>query len=309
MWFKQIQLFQLNTPFKHQSSDIHNRLEPFAFKPCMPSMPSSMGWISPLDEEDAPLTRGLNGCYMLTLQIEEKILPSTVVAQAVKDKIKKIEVTEGRKVRQKEKMTYKDELTQTLLTKAFTKLNTLNAYIDTRNNWLVLNTISPAKTDLFISMFQKAFGECVEYLDTIKPSALLTHWLKAKDYPAIFGVGETCVLQDPEQTSRVVRAQHQDLFASGLQSLLHEGFDVMQLALCWQDRIDFVLADDFTLRSVSLADDDLLDIKETYETRQEKFDADLILMAESLTGLFTDLLQTFSHESVNDAREKLAVAV
>lgn len=309
MWFKQIQLFHLSTNFKIQASDINNRLEPFAFQPCLPSMPSSMGWISPIDEEDAPLTRGMNGCYMITLQIEDKILPATVVSQALKEKVKQIELNEARRVRQKEKMTYKDELVHTLLTQAFTKLSTLHAYIDTRNKWLVLNTISASKTDLFISMFQKAFGECVDRLDIIKPSALLTHWMKKKEYPEVLEIGKSCVLQDPEQQNRIVKCQQQDLFASGIQSLLHEGFDVTQLELCWQDRINFTLADDFSLRGVHLAGDDVKDMTDSFETKQEKFDSDLIIMIESMSGVFGDLLEIFQRNPDASQSEKLAVAV
>jgi recombination associated protein RdgC len=267
-----------------------------------------MGWISPLEEDDAPLTRGMNGCFMITLQIEDKILPASVVNQAVKDKVKQIELNEARKVRQKEKLNYKDELVHTLLTRAFTKLTTLHAYIDTRNQWLVLNCISPAKTELFISMFQKAFGECMEESEVIKPSALLTHWLKTQDYPQEFTIGKACVLQDPEQQNRIVRCQQQDLFTSGVQSLFQEGFDAIQMELCWQDRIRFILADDFSLRSVSLAEDDINEMKETYESKQERFDADLILMSESLTGMFKDLYAVFKKKNEPNT-PRLAVAV
>lgn len=308
MWFKQVQVFQLSTRFKHQPSDMHHRLEAFAFQPCLPSLPCSMGWVSPLDEDDAPLTRGMNGCYMITLQIEDKILPATVVNQALKDKVKQIEANEARKVRQKEKLGYKDELVHTLLTRAFTKLTTIQAYIDTRNHWLVLNSISPAKTELFISMFQKAFGECMEEVELIKPSALLTHWLKTQDYPQEFSIGKACVLQDPEQQSRIVRCQQQDLFTSGVQSIFKEGFDVIQMELCWQDRIKFVLADDFSLRSVTLAEDDINEMKETYESKQERFDADLILMSESYTGMFKDLFAIFKKQNAT-VQPKLAVAI
>lgn len=308
MWFKQVQIFQLSTRFKHQPSDMHHRLEAFAFQPCLPSMPSSMGWVSPLDEEDAPLTRGMNGCYMITLQMEDKILPATVVNQALKEKVKQIEAKEARKIRQKEKLNYKDELVHTLLTRAFTKLSTIHAYIDTRNHWLVLNSISPAKTELFISMFQKAFGECMEEAELIKPSALLTHWLKTQDYPQEFSIGKACVLQDPEQQNRIVRCQQQDLFTSGVQSIFKEGFDVIQMELCWQDRIKFVLADDFSLRSVTLAEDDIKEMTETYESKQERFDADLILMSESLTGMFKDLFAIFKRSNQSE-QPNLAVAV
>lgn len=294
MWFKQMQIVKLSSRFKHQASEIHQRLEAFAFKSCLPSMPSSMGWVSPLDDEDGPLTRGINGCFMIALQIEDKILPASVVNQTLKDKIKQIELNEARKVRQKEKMSFKDEVTQTLLTRAFTKFTTLYAYIDTRYQWLILNSISPAKTELFLSMFQKAFGECLEEMDIIKPSALLTHWLKTQDYPKEFSVGKACVLQDPEQQNRIVRCQQQDLFTSGVQTIFKEGFDVIQMELCWQDRIRFVLADDFSLRGVGLQEDDINEMKETYESKHERFDADLVLMSESYAGMIQDLLTTFT---------------
>jgi recombination associated protein RdgC len=309
MWFKQIQLFQLSSSFKHQASEIQQRLDSFAFVPCLPSMPSSMGWVSPLDEDDAPLTRGMNGCFRITLQIEDKILPASVINQALKDKVKQIEANEARKMRQKEKQSFKEEITHTLMTRAFTKLTCLHAYIDTRNQWLVLNSISPAKSELFISMFQKAFGECIEASEVIKPSALLTHWLKTQEYPQEFSIGKACVLQDPDQQNRIVRCQQQDLFTSGVQSIFKEGFDVIQMELCWQDRIRFVIADDFSLRSVMLAEDDIKEMKETYESKHERFDADLILMSESYTGMFKDLLNVFKQKNTAKPAPAMAVAV
>lgn len=309
MWFKQIQLIQLSSRFKHQASEINQRLDSFSFEPCLPSLPSSMGWVSPIDEPDAPLTRGMNGCFMICLQIENKILPASVVNQNLKDKVKQIELNEARKVRQKEKLNFKDEITHTLLTRAFSKLTTLYAYIDTRNHWLVLNSISPAKTELFISMFQKAFGECLEEADIIKPSALLTHWLKTQEYPQEFSIGKSCVLQHPEQQNRIVRCQQQDLFTSGMQTIFQEGFDVMQMELCWQDRIRFVLADDFSLRSVMFSEDDIKEMQETFESKQERFDADLILMSESYTGMFKDLLSVFGQKNTAKQAPPLAVAV
>ncbi len=306
MWFKQIQLIQLTPGFKYQASEINQRLETFAFEPCLPSMPSSMGWVSPLGEEGGPLTRGMNGCFMITLQIEEKILPASVVNQALKDKVKQIEANEGRKMRQKEKLNFKDEITHTLLTRAFSRLTCLHAYVDTRHQWLVLNSVSPSKTELIISMFQKAFGECLQEGEVIKTSGQLTHWLKTQEYPQEFSIGKACVLQHPEQQNRTVRCQQQDLFTSGVQSIFQEGFDVMQMELCWQDRIRFVIADDFSLRSVMLNEEDIKEMQETFEDKNERFDADLILMSESYTGMFKDLLTTFKRTTPANAAPTLA---
>jgi len=294
MWFKQVQLLRLKVQVQSSAPALVERLEPLAFQPCLPSMPSNSGWVSPIDEDDAPLAIGVNGCIMICLQIEEKILPASVVTQAMKDKVKQIETAEARKVRSKEKMNLKEDITHTLMPRAFSKFTRIYAYLDTRNSWLVLSAISPAKTELFVTMLKKSLGECVESFEVIKPSSIITQWLKNKDYPQIFSIEKSCVLQDPEQQNRVIRCQEQDLFAGSIQSLVKEGCEAIQIALCWYDRLDFVIADDFTFRSIRLADDDLADLQDDIETKQQKFAADFVMMTEMFTGLFNDLLNIFT---------------
>src|SRR5579885_1251881 len=294
MWFKQIQLFQLTHAINSSPAALAEKLEPLAFNPCLPSMPSSMVWVSSIDEEGAPLARGMNGCIMICLQIEDKILPASVVNQTLKEKIKQIELAEARKVRQKEKLSFKDDVIHTLLPRAFSKFTRINAYIDTRNNWLILNSTSPAKTELFISMFKKSLGDGVDSYDIVKPSSIMTQWLKIKDYPQAFSIEKSCVLQDPDQQNRMIRCQQQDLFAASIQSLVKDGCEAIQMALCWHDKINFVLAEDFSLRSIRLSDDDIAEIQDEMETRQQKFDADFIMMTEMFAGLLNDLLSVFA---------------
>lgn len=308
MWFRQIQLFQLTTPISSSAASLNDRLSALAFKPCLPSMPVSMGWVSPIDDEEGPLARGLNGCIMLSLQIEEKILPQTVVGQVLKDKVKQIELNEARKVRQKEKLSFKDEIIHTLLPRAFSKLTRINGYLDTRHGWLILNTISPKKTELFLSTFKKSLGDGIGSFDVIKPSSIITEWLKTQNYPNLFSVEKSCLLQDPNDQTRMIRCQQQDLFANGIQSLVKEGCIAIQLGLCWHDRLNFVLADDFSLRGIRLADDDIADIKDDIETKQQKFDADFLMMTEMFAGLLKDLLEIFAKKSDALKGNKFALA-
>jgi len=293
MWFKQVQLLKLTVPVESSAPALAELLESLAFTPCLPMMPSSSGWVPPIDEEGAPLALGVNGCIMICLQLEEKILPASVVNHAMKERVKQIEASESRKVRSKEKMNLKEDITHTLLTRAFSKYTRLYAYLDTRNGWLVINTVSPGKTELFVNMLKKSLGECVEAFDVVKPSAIITHWLKNKNYPQTISIEKSCVLRDPEKQNRVIRCQEQDLFDGSIQSLVKDGCEAIQMALCWYDRLNFVLADDFTLRSVRLADDDLIDTQDDLETKQQKFAADLVMMTELFTGLFNDLLGIF----------------
>jgi recombination associated protein RdgC len=295
MWFKQLQLFELKEFTTPTIEELVDKLTPLEFTPCLPSLPSSMGWVPPVEEDDAPLIHAVNGYIMLCLQIEEKILPAAVIRQALNDQIKAIETTYARKVRQKEKLALKDEMIQTLLPRAFSKLTRLYAYIDTNRQRLVLSTTNKAKTEQFIGVFKKSVTETVQPIETKKLAPIVTHWLKEKSNPSVFSIEKNCVLQDPQQQKRVIRCQQQDLFAGSIQSLLKEGCEAKELALCWHDRIHFVLADDFSLRSIQFQDEIRLQSKELEaETKLQQFNADFFIMTETLTGLLDDLSSFFT---------------
>lgn len=294
MWFKQIQLFQLPNSLT-DADELADKLESLAFTPCLPSLPSSAGWVAPLDEEDnAPLVRTLSGCHMLCLQSEEKILPATVIRQTLTEKIKQRESQQDRKIRQKEKLALKDEVTQSLLPRAFSKLSKLYAYIDTQNHWLILNTFHVAKTEQFLTLFKRSVTENIYPFELKKLAPILTHWLQHKSYPTTFSVEKSCVLQDPKQQNRVIRCQQQDLFASSIQALMKDGCEIKQVALCWQDQIKFVLAEDFTLRGIQRQDEIIEQMKDNEsETEQQRFDADFFIMTNLLSRMLIDLLNIF----------------
>lgn len=305
MWFKQVQLFQLTSPIDYSPEKLIEKLEPLAFSPCLPSFPSSAGWVSPFEEDNAPLVHTVNGYIMLCLQIEEKILPASVIRQALKDKVKKIQTEEDRRVRQKEKLSLKDEIVCTLLPRAFTKMTRIYAYIDIRNNWLVLNTTHGAKAEQFLSLFKKSISEGVATFDIKKPSSVITYWLKNQNYPKDFSIEKACVLQDPNQQNRIIRCQHQNLFANAIQSLIKEGCEVKQLAICWQDRVNFVLAEDFSLRSIKFEEDVISQANEIdTETKQQEFDANFFIMTETLHMLLKDLLDIFNEPSEQGEKNK-----
>ena len=294
MWFKQIQLFQLNDSFDYSKDNLVECLEKLLFKPCLPSMPSSMGWSRLVDEDNAPLVRAVNNCLMFCLQIEEKVLPAAVIRQALTEKIKQIQTAEDRKVRQKEKLSLKDEVIMTLLPRAFTKLTQVHAYIDTKYHWLVLGTNSTTKTEQFLTMFKKSISEEIHPFELKKLSPIMTHWIKEKNYPSSLAVEKSCLLQDPKQQNRIIRCQQQDLFVNGIQSLIKDGCEIKQLALSYRDQIKFVLAEDFSLRNLQFEDEIREQVRELEpETIQQQLDADFLIMTTTLCELLKELLGLF----------------
>ncbi len=295
MWFKQTQIFQLSTPVAYDCEKLAAQLAPLAFTSCLPSFPSSHGWISAIDEEDAPLVHGTYGYMMICLQFEEKILPTTVIRQELDQKIKEIEANRERKVYQKEKYALKDEIILTLLPRAFSKFSRIHAYFDTKNNWLIIDTVNAAKTEKFLEQFKKSFtGINLQPIETEKLGPILSRWLINNDYPKEFAVEKACVLRDPNQQSRVIRCQQQNLFASSIQALIKDGCEVQQLALTWQDRVNFVLLDSLLLQSIKFNDEIIEQTKQMEpETKQQQFAADFLIMAETISALLKDLLPLF----------------
>ena len=310
MWFKQILLFQLSEKIAYSPETVVNQLESLAFTPCLPSLPSCAGWVPPLpDDEHAPLVMAGNGNILLCLQIEEKILPGMVVRQALDEKIKMIQTRDDRKIRSKEKLSLKDEIIMTLLPRAFSKLTRVYAYIDTKNNLLVLGTANTGKAEQFLAHFKRSVSEGVKPYEINKPGPVLTHWLKNKSNPVEFSIEKSCTLQDPQQQNRIVRCQQQDLFTSGIQTILKEGCEVKQLALCWHDRINFTLADDFSIRGIQYQEEIIAAANDIdSETKQQQFGADFFIMTETLSGLFEDLMKVFAKEGAEATEEEATAA-
>lgn len=295
MLFRQIQLFQLTPSSQYFYDQLLEKLRLLTFQPCLPSIPLSAGWAAPVDEENAPLAEQINGRLMICMQVEERILPAAVVRQELHEKIKQLETAKNRKLGKKEKNALKDEVVMTLLPRTFTKITRIYAYIDIKNNWLVLGSTHKKRTEQFLSLFKKSIGESIHSVEFKKIPPILTQWIKHKNYPDAFTIEKKGVLQDVNQKARVIRCQQQDLFVNSIHELIADGCELKQLALAWRDQIRFVLADDFTLRSVRFGDELINQVKEMEaETKQQKFMADFFLMTETLSTLLQDLLTLFS---------------
>ncbi len=295
MWFKNIQLFRLSSKIKYSPEALENQLQRFAFTPCLPSFEESAGWLSPLEIEDGTLTYAANGYLMFCLQIEKKLLPATVIRQKVDERVKKIEQSEQRVVKGKEKRDLKDDIIVELRPRALTQYAKLYAYIDTKQQLLLLNTCTQSQVEKFTALFKRTFEDCnLVALDTKKPGYEMTQWLQSNQAPGSLHIEKSCVLQDPDQETRVIRCQQQNLFDKSIQALIKDGCQVKQLGLSFDDDLVFSLDEQLNIRSIRYQDELLEAAKEAYtETPEQQFDADFALMTEALSHLVAELLEHF----------------
>jgi recombination associated protein RdgC len=293
MWFKQLQIFHFDAFLS--SDNLETKLELFSFKPCLPSMQFSMGWVPPVDSDNKKNVRTINGHLIICLQIEEKILPSSVIRDELKKKVEQIEMNEARKIRSKEKQAMKDEIIITLLPRAFSKYTKIHAYFDLKNKKIILNTVSPKKIEKFLMLLKKTMTEEIQALDIKKLAPIITSWLTRQNYPSIFSIEKSCVLQDPNHQKRVIRCQEQDLNSTSIKNFINEGCEVKQLALTWKDRVSFTLTEFFTLTKIKFQDEVMAGSSEMEaETAEQIFHVDFFIMTETLSPMLSDLLNVFT---------------
>ena len=296
MLIRQAQIFQL-TGLNKLLEDLEEKLEKLEFTPCTPLVPISVGWIPPLEEfsdkeESDCFMYKIDNYIILCLKIEEKILPNTVVQQELKDKIKQIELLENRKVSQKEKFILKVQIITKLLPKAFSKFTQIYIYIDLKKEQLILGTINTKKTAQFISLFKKILPEEIQPFDEVTAlSNIMTEWLESQDCPSAFSIEKNCVLQDPNNQMRMIRCQQQDLLSPNIQALVKDGYKIKQIALNWQDQIDFIVTNRLLLNSIRFTDQFLERVKEVDIEPKQQFDSNFLIMAEALSSLLEDLLE------------------
>ena len=301
MWFKQVKILQLTTLI-YDAETLEGQLSNLAFQPCLPSLPSSYGWVSPLQQDNAPLVHAANGYMLLCMQVEEKILPAMVVNQALQEKVRVLENQQDRKLAKKEKYSLKEEITQSLLPRAFSKFTRVYAYIDLKNAWLVIGSNVAGKCEKFLELFKRSQQDfMVQAVNVKKISPILSQWLLHDNSPDSLLIEKSCVLSDPKQQSRVIRCQEQDLYAAAILSLLKEGCEVFQLSLSWQGKIHFTLSEDFGLKNIKYQDTVLDLAKDNYgESAAQRFDADFVIMTETLSALLVLLSALFLKQEVQE---------
>ncbi len=307
MWFKQVSVFELSKKIPFKTAELEESLSLVPYKPAGPSQPHTHGWVSPQGLKHDSFVYAANSCLMFCLKLEEKLLPATIVRQAVDEKVKQIETDYDRKVRAKERMNIREDMTQTLLPQAFSKFSLVHAYYDTQTHLLIVNSTTAGKLKHFKTLFERVTdGITLKALDMKKPGPIMTHWLLNDTYPSSFGIEKNAVLQDPNQESRVIRCKQQDLFVNSIQSLLKDGCHVAQLTLNWQERVRFNFSQDLTLRTIQYGEELLSAAKEqNIETAEQQFDTDFHLMTETLRPLLSDLYSQFAR---SDEKSEESVA-
>ena len=296
MWFKNIRLYRFTKPFDLSPETLEEKLAAHRFQPCSKHDKAKYGWVAPLGRHGDMLTHVTGNCMMICAQKQEKILPSSVVNEALTEKIEELEAKQGRKIFRKEKLQLKDDIIVTLLPQAFNRNQRIYAYISPKDDLMVVDSSSASKAEELLSFLRTS----IETLPVIPPvsqnipSDIMTSWLQQQAAGNNFEINQECELFNPSEEGNVIRCKGQDLESDEIQAHLQAGKQVKKLGILWNDALSCILENDLSIKRLKFEDMVLEKADEVdADNAAEQFDQDFAVMSLELSHFFNDLFAAF----------------
>lgn len=303
--FKNIIVYKIEDDFPQITSE---KLKEVRFKPCEGLDYTRMGFISCFEENDSEETKDdfyaykfREGLYLLKVKKQEKILPSYVVNDFLKEKIEKRIMTTGFSVSKSEEKNLKDEIITDLLPKSFSKYKYNYVWIDYNNKLLYIDAASFKHAEDILSLLRKPFGALnvslflsnYEDLDLTK---LMTEWLREEKTPDKFFYLDKATLEDDVAGGKVVLTK-EDLNSKNVKTYLDSGKSVSSLLMSYDKKIKFNLKNDFVISQIKNEDMELEFENDVDNEEYDKFNTDLFVSTTNITNLLLAFDKVFKQNN------------
>jgi recombination associated protein RdgC len=296
MWFKNLKIFRLMPSWTLSADDLQAALEKNAFASGDSQAMQSLGWVSPC--QDTRLVQEVGGQYLMSLRVEKKLLPSSVINQVARAKAQQIEEQQGYKPGRKQMKDIKEQVADELRPRAFSVYRDTGVWMDVANHWLVVDAAAAAKSDEVLGVLAKTlepFPVLPLHVEQA-PASAMTNWLVDDEPPAAFSIDQDTELRSTGESRAAVRYVRQSVDIDDVRRHVRAGKQCTRLAMTWADRVSFVLTDALDVKRVAPLDV----LKENAElaatTDQDQHDADMALMTGELSKLITDLVDALGGE-------------
>ncbi|UTC24348.1 recombination-associated protein RdgC [Candidatus Comchoanobacter bicostacola] len=266
MSFKQFSWYHMQSPLLLSGDALEEALSSDKAYSPHATQTRSIGWVSPLGS-DEPLAISLQDYTWLKVRIDTRLLPASVVTEAVKEKLQEREAEQGFPVSGKQKRVLKEETTLELLPKAFIQSKFINVVISPKDELLLVDNTSNATKDLVIDLLRQTFGSmplthCHDQKN--ETAQVLKAWTQEQSLPHSLVVDTDCTLVHPDNMQAKVRIIQHELGSPLIQSHLDSGMLVTQLALKFENEWAFVINDCLDVSRIKM-----LDIESDSQTEED----------------------------------------
>ena len=291
MWFKQISFYPLNTAKLPELDTLADKLAAAEFAPCMGLDWFSEGFAAPV-AFSPELVFPADYTWRVALKNEEKVLPAGEIRDILDERVVEIQNAEARNVGRKEKQELKEQITDDLLPRAFTRSSRSQAIFDTKHGYLLVNNAAAAKAENLLTKLREALGGLEASLPNTKqsPGSLMTDWLLRGAAEGGFELDSDCELKGVGDVVPTVKVSKQDLTADEVVQHVKNGKTVTQLGLTWREQISFILTQDFTLKRIQYLDVLQEEAEGHGDDAASLMFASQILMTEALSTMLDELV-------------------
>jgi len=293
-------IYRLVSGWATEQAALDEALASARFAPCGAAQEKSVGWVEPRGHAHGAMVEVVGGQWLLKLAMEAKVVPSSVVKRKVQEQVDHIEATTGRKPGKKEKRELADDARLALLPMAFSKLSSVQVWIDPAAGFLYTDAGSQGKADEVITCLVKAIdGLAVHLVDTqTSPAAAMSAWLSTKEAPPSFSVDRECELKAADESRAVVRYTRHALDTDEVSQHIAMGKMPTRLAMTWSDRVSFVLTEGLQLKKIAFLESVFEGAASSPgDGKDDNFDADVAIATGELTQLIPDLLEALGGET------------
>lgn len=302
-WFRNLIVYRLPTPWNITLEQLEEQLKRVPFERCSGTEQQRSGWVSPNGKE-GPLAHSVSRQWLLALCTEQRLLPSSVINDEVKDRAEALETQQGYAPGRKQLRELRDRVAEELLPRAFTRRRSTYVWIDPINGWLAVDASALSKAEEIIEVLRMSLDDFpLKLVHTkISPCSAMADWLAGGEAPAEFTIDRDCELKAPGDEKATVRYVRHSLDGDGvddeIKAHLTRGKIPTHLALTWNDRLSFVLTERFEIKRLAFLDLIKEEAEKAAEHADEQFDADFTLMTGELSRFLPALVETLGGEIV-----------
>ena len=294
--FKNLIIYRLAMDWAGTADAMQDALEAERFTPCGATQALSAGWVPPRGKPGAPLLENIDGHWLVSLCIEKRLLPSSVVRDRVAEMADAIERETGRRPGKKQQRDLKERATLELLPRAFTRQSHLRVWIAPALGLLMVDAASIAKADDVITLLVRADTSINPHLvqTAESPAACMAAWLMDGLPPKDFVIDRDCEVKAADEMKAAVRYARHNLDTDEVKAHLTGGKMPTRLAMTWRERISFTLTDTLQIRGIEFLD--IVFDGRAKPAKDEAFDVDAALATGELSQLIPDLIEGLGGE-------------